>query len=87
MENIQKSELSNWLAFYLCKGLGVATLQKLQEKVQLQQLTSLTYNQLLDLGLTGKISTHLINTDWAYINQIINAIFEQGIKVLCYFIP
>jgi DNA processing protein len=77
MENIKKSELLNWLAFYLCKGLGVGTLIRLQDKLQLSQLTSKSYNQLLELGLTARISTNLINTNWAYINQIINSILEQ----------
>lgn len=85
MENIKKSELGNWLAFYLCKGLGVGTLIRLQDKLQLSQLTSKSYNQLLELGLTAKISTNLINTDWSYINQIINSIVVQKIEVLCYF--
>jgi len=85
MENIKKSELGNWLAFYLCKGLGVATLIRLQEKLQLSQLTSKSYNQLLELGLTAKISQNLINTDWSYINQIITLIADQNIEVLCYF--
>lgn len=85
MESIKKSELGNWLAFYLCKGLGIAILIRLQKKIQLSQLTSTSYNQLLEFGLTAKISQNLINTDWSYINQITSSILEQGIEVLCYF--
>jgi len=85
MESIKKSELGNWLAFYLCKGLGVAALIRLQKNIQLSQLTSKSYNQLLELGLTAKVSKNLITTDWPYINQIITHISDQNIDVLCYF--
>jgi len=85
MESIKKSELGNWLAFYLCKGLGVTTLIRLQRKVQLSQLTSIPYNQLLEFGLSTKISQNLINTDWSYINKVIDFISERNIHVFCYF--
>ena len=67
-------KLTHWLAFYLCKGLGVKTLLALAQKLPLDDLFELTYEQLTVHGLSPQVATTLLATDWLqvdYYQQII----------------
>ncbi|SFC50252.1 DNA-processing protein DprA [Pseudoalteromonas denitrificans] len=85
MKNNKKSELHIWLAFYLCKGLGIKILIHLHSVIQLKRLVSLHYDQLVALGLTSKVAQNLINIDWLHIDKVVTNIINNKIDVLCYF--
>ncbi len=87
MNQISKSELTYWLAFYLCKGLGVNTLLKLQQQIPLDQLIHLTATQLIELGLNQNIANSLVHTNWQQIEIIIQKIEQFQVHVFCYFTP
>jgi DNA processing protein len=85
MTHTQKSELQQWLAFYLCKGLGIVTLQKINKILPLNQVCDKSYQDLINLGITENIARNLSHTDWHYIDELITHINLLNIKVRCYF--
>ncbi|TGE76415.1 DNA-protecting protein DprA [Pseudoalteromonas sp. KS88] len=78
-------KLTHWLAFYLCKGLGVKTLLALAEKVPLENLVDLSYQQLLESGLNQQVATNLVATDWQLVAHYENLLFASDIEVISYF--
>ena len=84
MEQVS-GKLSHWLAFYLCKGLGIKSLIALAQNHILSELFSFTSTQLQNLGLTKNQADNLANTDWqkvAYYEELIHA---YQITTICYF--
>ncbi|MGX1114325.1 DNA processing protein [Pseudoalteromonas sp. MBR-15] len=78
-------KLAHWLAFYLCKGIGVKTLIALSQKHELSELFALTNAQLQSLGLTQSQASNLTNTDWHQVEHYQTLIKQQQLTVICYF--
>ena len=78
-------KLSHWLAFYLCKGLGIKSLIALSQKHPLGELFSLTSLQLQQLGLSQAQADNLVNTDWQLVAHHETQIEQLQIKVVSYF--
>ena len=57
-------KLNHWLAFYLCKGLGIKTLLAPSQQYSLASLFSLSQSELVTLGLTAHQASNLLNTNW-----------------------
>lgn len=78
-------KLTHWLALYLCKGLGVKTLWALAHKLPLENLFTLSHQQLLDAGLNQQLATNLRAIDWQQVKYYANIIHTADIQVICYF--
>ncbi|ATC92876.1 DNA-processing protein DprA [Pseudoalteromonas tunicata] len=87
MLETEKNELRIWLVFYLCKGLGVQTLLKLKQHIELDQLLLLSEMQLQQLGLKPDIINQILHPDYSYINKLENYLIEQKIFAICYDHP
>ena len=57
-------KLAHWLAFYMCKGLGIKTLLALSHTHPLESLFDLNQSELQQLGLTQNQACNLLNTTW-----------------------
>ncbi|MGO3644024.1 MAG: DNA-processing protein DprA, partial [Pseudoalteromonas sp.] len=62
-------KLTHWLAFYLCKGLGIKTLITLAQTYPLESLFSLSHQQLLECGLNQQIAANLLKTNWQQVEH------------------
>ncbi|MCQ8880083.1 DNA-processing protein DprA [Pseudoalteromonas shioyasakiensis] len=78
-------KLTHWLAFYLCKGLGVKTLLALAQKLPLADIFTLSHEQLLAMGLNQQVATNLCAIDWAQVKQYETLINQADIQVISYF--
>ncbi|WP_404341606.1 DNA-processing protein DprA [Pseudoalteromonas mariniglutinosa] len=78
-------KLSHWLAFYLCKGLGIRTLLALSQSHELASLFSLNFSQLQQLGLTAAQAQNLLNTSWSDVAHYERLISTLNIDVISYF--
>lgn len=80
-------KLTHWLAFYLCKGLGVKTLLALAQKQPLETLFELTHKQLIECGLSPKVASNLLATDWQQVTHYQDLIKQAQIIAINYFAP
>ncbi len=78
-------KLSHWLAFYLCKGLGIKSLIALTQKHPPSELLKLTSSQLQQLALSQSQADNLVNTDWQLVEHYQAQIEQLQIKVISYF--
>ena len=78
-------KLSHWLAFYLCKGLGIKTLLALSKQHSLESLFSLSHSQMVMLGLTASQASNLLNTNWQQVAHYEQLISQQHIIVISIF--
>ncbi|TMP18568.1 DNA-protecting protein DprA [Pseudoalteromonas sp. S2721] len=78
-------KLSHWLAFYLCKGLGIKSLIALSQKQPLDELFKLSSLELQQLGLSQSQADNLVNTDWQLVAHYQEQISTLKIKVISYF--
>ena len=80
-------KLTHWLAFYLCKGLGVKTLLALAQKLPLDDLFELTHEQLTGHGFCPQVATNLLATDWQQVDYYQQIIVNSQITAIDYFDP
>lgn len=80
-------KLSHWLAFYLCKGLGVKTLLALAQKQPLDTLFKLSHKQLIECGLSPQVASNLLATDWRQVDYYQTLINQSQITAIDYFDP
>lgn len=80
-------KLSHWLAFYLCKGLGVKTLLALAQKQPLDTLFKLTHQQLTECGLNPQVASNLLATNWQQVEHYQGLIKQLQITTIDYFDP
>ena len=80
-------KLHHWLAFYLCKGLGVKTLLALVQKQPLDTLFKLTHKQLTECGLSPQVASNLLATDWRQVDHYQTLIKQSQIIAIDYFDP
>ena len=78
-------KLSHWLAFYLCKGLGIKSLIALSQRQPLDELFKLSSLELQQLGLSQSQADNLVNTDWQLVAHYQELIARLKIKVISYF--
>jgi len=78
-------KLSHWLAFYLCKGLGIKSLIALSQKQPLDELFKLSSLELQQLGLSQSQADNLVNTNWQLVAHYQEQISTLKIKVISYF--
>lgn len=78
-------KLSHWLAFYMCKGLGIKTLLALSQRHNLTALFSLTHDELVALGLTSSQAGNLLHTNWQQVHHYEHIIEQQHIVVISFF--
>jgi len=78
-------KLNHWLAFYLCKGLGIKTLLALSEQHSLASLFSLSHAGLVNIGLTAHQASNLLNTNWQQVAHYEQLISQQNIVVISIF--
>ncbi|MGS0537145.1 DNA-processing protein DprA [Pseudoalteromonas sp. SaAl2] len=78
-------KLTHWLAFYLCKGLGVKTLLALVQKLPLADLFTLSHEQLLALGLNQQVATNIVATNWTQVKHYETLINQADIQAISYF--
>ena len=84
MEN-SSGKLAHWLAFYLCKGLGVKTLLALAQNQPLECLFELNHEQLVECGLSSQIASNLVATDWRQVDYYQALIAQSDITAINYF--
>ncbi|KPH56990.1 DNA protecting protein DprA [Pseudoalteromonas porphyrae] len=84
MEN-SSGKLAHWLAFYLCKGLGVKTLLALAQNQPLECLFELNHEQLVECGLSSQIASNLLATDWRQVDYYQTLIAQSDITAINYF--
>ena len=87
MLEVEKNELRIWLVFYLCKGLGIQTLLKLKQHVELDQLLLLSGSQLRQLGLKPDVVHQILHPDLHYIYKLEQYLAEQNIIAIYYSHP
>lgn len=78
-------KLAHWLAFYICKGLGIKTLLALSKNHSLESLFGLSHQQLLQLGLSANQATNLLHTNWQQITHYEQLILHNNITVISIF--
>ncbi|WP_457934284.1 DNA-processing protein DprA [Pseudoalteromonas sp. SCSIO 43210] len=78
-------KLAHWLAFYMCKGLGIKTLLALSTNYSLGSLFDLSHDKLLQLGLTANQASNLLNTNWQQVSHYEQLIALNNITVVCIF--
>lgn len=78
-------KLTHWLAFYMCKGLGVKTLLVLSQTQCLASLFDLTHIQLQALGLTANQASNLLKTDWEKVKHYEQLIIDNRIIAVSIF--
>ena len=78
-------KLAHWLAFYMCKGLGIKTLLALSHTHPLESLFDLNQSELQQLGLTQNQACNLLNTNWQQVNHYEQQIQQLNITVVCIF--
>ncbi|WP_213611821.1 DNA-processing protein DprA [Pseudoalteromonas sp.] len=78
-------KLSHWLAFYLCKGLGIKALLVLSKQHCLESLFSLSHAQLVNLGLTANQASNLLSTNWQQVAHYEQLIRQHNIIVISIF--
>ncbi len=82
MAENKKSELEIWLAFYLCKGLGIVSALSLIERFELIQIPNLTASKLISVGLSEKVAHNFLKTDWQRVSDIISYCNDNEIKLV-----
>jgi len=78
-------KLAHWLAFYMCKGLGIKTLLALSQTHSLASLFDLSSNELQQLGLTANQASNLLGTNWQQVDYYQQQIMQNNITVICFF--
>jgi len=78
-------KLTHWLAFYMCKGLGIKTLLALSDTHPLESLFDLNQSELQQLGLTQNQACNLLNTNWQQVSYYEQQIQQNNITVICIF--
>lgn len=84
MDKSQKSELDIWLAFYLCKGMGIQRALSLLEQVEIYAIPLLSKHALQQYGLPIKVAEQFIATDWHKVNYLTEKCIKQSIHIIYY---
>ena len=77
--------LSRCMALYLCKGLGLASIKALMDKIDLNSLFGATAKELQRLGLNDPIVTQLTNINWQHVDEVIQRCANLSITIVSYF--
>lgn len=79
--------LSRCMALYLCKGLGLSNIKALTNRTDINTLFDLSTQELQELGLTESIARQLSQTNWQYIDDLIDRCNAASICLISYFDP
>lgn len=78
-------KLTQWLALYICKGLGIKTILALSQQHSLAMLFDLSHAELVKLGLSANQATNLHHTNWQQVDYYEKLILQQQITVVSIF--